>query len=404
MAVHLPQCVKEVIEQNLSLDPAELALLRCKELTKWTLKAEQLKQQEVEFKRNLPKHMQPLMQQKRLLLCKADKQLVTDMARGFSITGWQDKTGVFPQCVKRPQFSLGTLKQMANGLNRAILQQLRDDKDDEELVLNTWEKTLEEVELGYIWPDDTSDPMIFFLAKRFGLVQRAGKLRVIDDCSIWGINSTVGAVEKYRVHAMDECAAFLAYMVDFVERGHDVEGVSGRTYDLKHAYKQYWISEADRDVIRLAVRNPRTKGLRGVLVDPNGKVVSFFGGEVPDPVMRLLLERSKNPIYELEVLPVLVAAWMWGERVARAQVCWYLDNEASRSASIKAQGATVIAGTMVGAFANEEMRLQIKSWFARVPSLSNFADSPSRLEDQLLLSLGAVKGPIDWQAVANILG
>ena len=25
--------------------------------------------------------------------------------------------------------------------------------------------------------------MNFFLAKRFGLVQRAGKLRVIDDCS-----------------------------------------------------------------------------------------------------------------------------------------------------------------------------------------------------------------------------
>ena len=27
-----------------------------------------------------------------------------------------------------------------------------------------------------------------FLAKRFGLVQKAGKLRVIDDCSIGGVN------------------------------------------------------------------------------------------------------------------------------------------------------------------------------------------------------------------------
>ena len=84
---------------------------------------------------------------------------------------------------------------------------------------------------------------------------------MIDDCSIGGINSTMGAVEKYRVHAMDECAAFLAYMVDFVQNGHGVEGVSGRTYGLKHAYKQYGISVADRDMIRLAVRNPNTKGV-----------------------------------------------------------------------------------------------------------------------------------------------
>ena len=60
---------------------------------------------------------------------------------------------------------------------------------------------------------------------------------------------------------MDECAAFLAYMVEFVQKGHGVEGVSGRTYDLKHAYKQYGISVADRDTIRLAVRNPHTNGV-----------------------------------------------------------------------------------------------------------------------------------------------
>ena len=634
MAVHLPQLAKEVIEQNLTEEPAELALHRCRELTKWTIRAGQLKEQEKKYKGGLPQHLQALLQKKRLLLFKEmlesvnypDKQLVEDLARGFNITGWQDKTGVFPQCVKRPQFSLGTLKQMARGLNKAILQQLREDKDDAELVQKTWERTLEEVNLGYIWHDEHADPMQFFLAKRFGLVQRAGKLRVIDDCSIGGINSTMGAVEKYRVHAMDECAAFLAYMVEFVQNGHGVEGVSGRTYDLKHAYKQYGISVADRDTIRLAVRNPHTNGVDlfginslpfgasgsvggflrvslaiwyigmaifrlvwtaffddytvfardalvsntsktveaifdllgvefardgdkacefakrfkslgveidlqtfgagvvqlghtkerreelslvlqeilkeksitskqaesmrgrlhwfesfafgrvansavkvlgelalsgrkritlsetdmtalsflcervltapplaitpaclqswviftdgacegpddnkqggvgGVLVDPLGRVVSFFGGVVPMDIMRCLLQKSKNPIYELEVLPVLVSVWLWKGRINLAQVCWYLDNEASRSAFIKGQGATPLAACMVDAFTAEEMKLQLKSWFARVPSLSNLADSPSRLEDKLLLELGAVKGPIDWLAMGKVLG
>ena len=266
--MHLPQLVRDVIEKKKSMAPADLALVRCRELAKWTLRAEQLKQQKLEFKQSLPKHMQPLMRRKRLLLLKEmleavgypDKKLVDDIAHGFCITGWQSKTGIFPQCVKRPQFSLSTLKQMANGLNRAILQQLGDDRDDAELVKNTWEKTQEEVELGYSWPGDGADPMGFFLSKRFGLVQRAGKL-LIDDCSIGGINSTVGAVEKYRVHAMDECAAFLAYMVDFTQKGHSVGSISGRTYDLKHASQQYGISEADRKVIRLAVRNPITGGI-----------------------------------------------------------------------------------------------------------------------------------------------
>ena len=633
MAVQLPQLVREVIEQNFSMEPAELALVRCRELTKWTLRAEQLKQKELEFKQGLPEHMKPLMRRKRLLLLKEmleavgypDKQLVEDIGNGFKITGWQCKTGVFPQSVKRPQFSVGTLKQMAKGLNRAILQQLGDDRDDEDLVAKTWEKTKEEVELGYIWHDEGADPMNFFLAKRFGLVQKAGKLRIIDDCSIGGINSTVGAMEKYRVHAMDECAAFLAYMVDFTQKGRGHGGISGRTYDLKHAYKQYGISEPDRSMIRLAVKNADTGGISlfgvnslpfgasgsvggflrismaiwflgmslfrivwtaffddytvfsqdalvsntaktvetlfdllgvefardgnkacafskvfkslgveidlknfesghvrlghtqdrrdelssvlqdilkercvtakqaesmrgrlhwfesfafgrvaniavkvlgdlalcgrrkielsddemaslsflrervltapplsitpscllswivftdgacegpegnkkggigGVLIDPYGKVVSFFGGEVPSSVMEPFLKNSKNPIYELEVLPVLISMWMWGNRLTLSQVCWYLDNEASRSGFIKGHGATQLAGAMLKAFTDEEMQRQVKAWFARVPSLSNLADSPSRLEDQFLLSLGAVKGPIPWRAVEDLL-
>ena len=53
---------------------------------------------------------------------------------------------------------------------------------------------------------------------------------------------------------------FLAYLVDVTQKGRGIGGISGRTYDLKHAYKQYGISAADREVIRLAVRNPVTGG------------------------------------------------------------------------------------------------------------------------------------------------
>lgn len=70
----------------------------------------------------------------------------------------------------------------------------------------------------------------------------------------------------------------------------------------------------------------------GVLVSPYRALQQFFGAEVPRDLMALFLSRSKNPIFELEVMLVLVAAMLWGPQCARAQVCWYLDNEAGKSA------------------------------------------------------------------------
>lgn len=128
--------------------------------------------------------------------------------------------------------------------------------DDGPTVRQTWEKTLEEVSLGYIWPDESGDLDRVFLAKRFGSQQKAGKLRVIDDCSIGGINGALGVFEKYKVHAIDETAAFLTWVVQQLQGKPHFEGLSGRTYDVKHAYKQFGIAVDDRELVRLAVRNP----------------------------------------------------------------------------------------------------------------------------------------------------
>ena len=592
MAIHLPEMVKKVLVDSLEMPPAELALWRCKQLTKWTFRASQLQGAELEHKRSMPEHMRVLLQQKRLLLFKEmleevgypDTELIPDISRGFRLMGWQKKSGVFPNCVKRPQHSVETLKQLSRGLHRSIVGQLGGDDDDDPTVLQTWDKTLEEVSKGYIWRDQHSTLDQVFLAKRFGLVQKAGKLRVIDDCSIGGVNGALGVVEKYKVHAIDETAAFLTWMVTHAQERGLRESISGRTYDMKHAYKQFGISCEDRELVRLAVRDPvehqvalfgvnslpfgatgsvggflrisfavwyigmyifrlpwtayfddytvfsrdvladntaktvdslfgllgieiakegdkasgfskrfkslgvevdltefsngevrightqdrrdeigavlgdvlkaqsvtakQAESLRGrmhwfesfafgngavkilgdlslrgaknvrlgpkdikalrflkervlmapplnltptclltwvvftdgaceghedqkvgsiggVLVDPYGRVTQFFGDEPPADLMELLLKRSKNPIYELEVMPVLVAILLWGRQFQGSQVCWYLDNEASRSAFLKAYGATEVADGLVAAFIEAEMASQIKSWFAR---------------------------------------
>ena len=42
------------------------------------------------------------------------------------------------------------------------------------------------------------------------------------------------------------------------------------------------------------------------------------------------------------------------------------------------------------------MRLQTKVWFTRVPTSSNVADKPSRLDGSELDSKGVLKDSLDW--------
>ena len=41
----------------------------------------------------------------------------------------------------------------------------------------------------------------------------------------------------------------------------------------------------------------------GILFDPTGRCVKFFGETVPKHIMDDLFQRFQNPIHELEVLP-----------------------------------------------------------------------------------------------------
>ena len=52
---------------------------------------------------------------------------------------------------------------------------------------------------------------------------------MIDDCTVGGINSTVGVVEKYRVHAIDKIAAYIARCLDYAETCGLKADMLGRT-------------------------------------------------------------------------------------------------------------------------------------------------------------------------------
>jgi glyoxylate carboligase len=73
--------------------------------------------------------------------------------------------------------------------------------------------------------------------------------------------------------------------------------------------------------------NPAAVG--AVLVSPSRVVTKFFGEWVHKQIVDQLLVASNHPIYELEILPVLLAATRWGPYIANSLVVVFLDNEAA---------------------------------------------------------------------------
>ena len=222
MAIHLPDMVQSVLEENVNGNLFDLAKKRTAWLWKWAKRAGELEKEEHLSKESMPEHLRVLLGNERLLLMREmleeceypDKDLVKDITWGFNLTGWSSSSGVFPRQVKRPQYDVATLKTLAEGLSKAICLQLQAVGDNDVVNQTTWSRTLEELERGYIWQDDSPDASSRVLAKRFGLVQK-DKIRTKDDCSIGGLNKTIGVVEKHRIHSIDEISAMLAWMLDF---------------------------------------------------------------------------------------------------------------------------------------------------------------------------------------------
>ena len=129
-------------------------------------------------------------------------------------------------------------------------------------------------------------------------------------------------------------------------------------------------------------------GIGGVLFAPNGSCVGYFGEEVPEPLMTSLLSKSKNPIFELELAPLLIAYELWQGLVQGSQIVCYLDNEGARHSCIRCfANSSEVSDLWVQKILDLEMRARVHVWYGRVPTSSNIADGPSRLDFDAVAAL-----------------
>ena len=96
--------------------------------------------------------------------------------------------------------------------------------------------------------------------------------------------------------------------------------------------------------------------------EPKREVVSFFGAYLPN-----------HPIYELEILPLLVAVKIWSTYIVGKLVVHYLDNDAARSAFVRAHTSTDLGAVFIAEYVEFEYKF-LFSMFARAASHSNPSD------------------------------
>ena len=327
LSLHLNSEVTQMLRENFEMSPHLVVKERAQFFRFWSQRSKELEAEEKSLHDNLEPHLRHVLQGKKLLVFREmleffgypDKTLVDDIIAGFPLSGWLPKSHVFPVGMKRPAQTIESALKVAKGINKNICKQVENNPDPD-LAEEVWVQTLDELSNRWTWLDEECDSSKHLMAKRFGLKQ-GEKVRLIDDCTVGGFNSTCGVSERLRVHAIDEMASYIAWCLTTLSES-SMDEVVGKTYDLKSAYKQYGVRKFDRDLLRLAVWDPQQQKVRhlGINALPFGAIgsVSSF-------------------------LRVSMAVWFLGIKGLR--LCWtsFFDDYTLLSRRVNSKSAAVSA-------------------------------------------------------------
>ena len=161
----VPDGLKNTIDDIVNSDDISMARLRTAMERKWMLRANDLAQQEREFKSTLPKHCADILNSKRLLVFKEmlvecshpDKELCENICRGFDLLGDLPSSRVFN---RRSTFATLTPDQVraTAKLNReAIFNSVGRDMG-QDICEGVYEATTKELNEGWLdRPVDAKD-------------------------------------------------------------------------------------------------------------------------------------------------------------------------------------------------------------------------------------------------------
>ena len=122
-------------------------------------------------------------------------------------------------------------------------------------------------------------------------------------------------------------------------------------------------------------------GVGGVAYDGNAVPLGFFSQSLDaSAVEQIRQPGQENVIAELEALALLAGVRVWLRGLSDLQVVLFCDNDSVLASLIKLGSNNAFVCAIASLLADFEAESRISLWFERVPSASNPADAPSRLD------------------------
>ena len=118
-----------------------------------------------------------------------------------------------------------------------------------------------------------------------------------------------------------------------------------------------------------------------VLYSPRHKDPLVFGVKVPESVVYSWTAGVPTQVIaEAELLPVLLAFKAWPELLCDSELITFVDNEGAKYSLMKGYSPVLTCARLTSEIWMAIAQLGVSVWFDRVPTPSNVADKPSRLD------------------------
>ena len=309
----MPEGMVRALKFVLESGPVAVMKHRLEQLSKWRLWADELAQQEKALHLSLREGVAKVVAGKRILLMERiageigweDKELFTCLRTGFSLTGNQEKTGIFPDDFKPPSSRVEELMDRAKFVKPALWGKIRHEPL-QSFSQELWDITVAEHEQkGWLGPPmrfeelEATFQSRWLPVRRFAVMQK-NKCRPIDDFSENGVNSCFGSVERVDLRALDEIVWSSMIIMRTLKSGLvDVPGSSQskasnlhdywrrymsravpklKALDLKSAYKQLPLSPSEVSKAVICLKCPSDNEVYGFpcLTLPFGAVASVL--------------------------------------------------------------------------------------------------------------------------------
>ena len=188
-----------------------------------------------------------------------DLSVFDEVVNGTDLVGAVPSIPYFDASFKPAKMTVEELGNSAASIRKSLLASIRS-SGDSDIDREVYSKTLDELECGWLeGPIDVNLlPDRAIVSRRFGIKQSSGdtvKIRLIDDFSASGVNSTVQVETAPKLHTLDVVAALC---MELLRIGPD-EQLVGKTVDLSSAYRQLGISPGSKWVAYIAVYDPDSK-------------------------------------------------------------------------------------------------------------------------------------------------